>query len=65
MLHFTAHAVLDSFLCLVMSCYGAGFSVIPAYLGDVFGTKELGAVHGYVLTAWAAAGVVGPLLLSY
>ncbi|GAJ27189.1 major facilitator:oxalate:formate antiporter [Liquorilactobacillus sucicola DSM 21376 = JCM 15457] len=51
-------------LCLLMSCYGAGFSVIPAYLGDVFGTKELGAIHGYVLTAWAAAGVVGPLLLS-
>jgi OFA family oxalate/formate antiporter-like MFS transporter len=52
-------------LCLLMSCYGAGFSVIPAYLGDVFGTKELGAIHGYVLTAWAAAGMVGPLLLSY
>ena len=46
-------------LCLIMSCYGAGFSVIPAYLGDVFGTKQLGAIHGYVLTAWAVAGVVG------
>ncbi|WP_367342587.1 OFA family MFS transporter [Limosilactobacillus sp.] len=52
-------------LCLLMSCYGAGFSVIPAYLGDIFGTRELGAIHGYVLTAWAAAGVVGPLLLSF
>ncbi|MCH5386028.1 MFS transporter [Limosilactobacillus reuteri] len=52
-------------LCLLMSCYGAGFSVIPAYLGDVFGTKELGAIHGYILTAWAIAGMVGPLLLSY
>ncbi|MDC7953776.1 OFA family MFS transporter [Liquorilactobacillus mali] len=52
-------------LCLVLSCYGAGFSVIPAYLGDVFGTKELGAIHGYILTAWAAAGIVGPLLLSF
>lgn len=52
-------------LCLLMSCYGAGFSVIPAYLGDVFGTKELGAIHGYILTAWAAAGMVGPILLSY
>lgn len=52
-------------LCLLMSCYGAGFSVIPAYLGDVFSTKELGAIHGYVLTAWAAAGMVGPLLLSW
>lgn len=52
-------------LCLLMSCYGAGFSVIPAYLGDVFSTKELGAIHGYVLTAWAAAGMVGPVLLSW
>ncbi|KMO57347.1 L-lactate MFS transporter [Lacticaseibacillus rhamnosus] len=52
-------------LCLIMSCYGAGFSVIPAYLGDVFGTKQLGAIHGYVLTAWAAAGVAGPTLLSF
>ena len=52
-------------LCLLLSCYGAGFSVIPAYLGDVFGTRELGAIHGYVLTAWAAAGMVGPILLSY
>ncbi|MFT9097966.1 OFA family MFS transporter [Liquorilactobacillus sp.] len=52
-------------LCLVLSCYGAGFSVIPAYLGDTFGTKELGAIHGYILTAWAAAGIVGPLLLSF
>lgn len=51
-------------LCLIMSCYGAGFSVIPAYLGDVFGTKQLGAIHGYVLTAWAVAGVVGLTLLS-
>ena len=48
-----------------MSCYGAGFSVIPAYLGDVFGTKELGAIHGSILTAWATAGMVGPLLLSF
>lgn len=52
-------------LCLTMSCYGAGFAVIPAYLDDVFGTKQLGAIHGYVLTAWAAAGMVGPVILSF
>ncbi|KRN88415.1 L-lactate MFS transporter [Ligilactobacillus ceti] len=52
-------------LCIVMSCYGAGFSVIPAYLSDIFGTKELGTIHGYILTAWAMAGVVGPLVLSF
>ena len=37
-----------------MSCYGGGFASIPAYIGDIFGTKELGAIHGYILTAWAA-----------
>lgn len=52
-------------ICIIMTCYGAGFSVIPAYIGDIFGTKELGAIHGYILTAWAAAGMVGPLLLSF
>ncbi|MBL1230001.1 OFA family MFS transporter [Enterococcus sp. BWB1-3] len=51
-------------ICLIMTCYGAGFSIIPAYIGDVFGTRELGAIHGYILTAWAAAGIVGPILLS-
>ena len=51
-------------ICLIMTCYGAGFSIIPAYIGDVFGTRELGAIHGYILTAWAAAGIAGPVLLS-
>lgn len=51
-------------LCIILSGYGAGFSVIPAYLSDIFGTKDLGAIHGYVLTAWGVAGVVGPVILS-
>lgn len=48
----------------IMTCYGGGFATLPAYIGDLFGTKELGAVHGYLLTAWALAGVVGPILVS-
>lgn len=48
----------------IMTCYGGGFSSIPAYIGDVFGTKELSAIHGYILTAWAMAGIAGPLILS-
>ena len=48
-----------------MSCYGGGFSTIPAYIGDLFGTKQLGAIHGYILTAWAAAGLVGPIFVSW
>lgn len=48
--------------CLVMTCYGGGFSCIPAYLSDVFGTKQLSSIHGRVLTAWACAGIAGPVL---
>lgn len=48
----------------ILTCYGGGFSTVPAYIGDIFGTKQLGAIHGYILTAWALAGVVGPILLS-
>lgn len=65
LLFFKTPFIFSLALCMLMSCYGAGFSVIPAYLGDVFGTKELGAIHGYILTAWAVAGMIGPILLSY
>ena len=50
---------------LILSCYGGGFSTIPAYIGDMFGTKQLGAIHGYILTAWAAAGMAGPLFAAW
>ncbi|MDQ0255792.1 OFA family oxalate/formate antiporter-like MFS transporter [Evansella vedderi] len=52
-------------LFLVMTCYGGGFASIPAYIGDLFGTKQLSAIHGYMLTAWAAAGLVGPILTAW
>lgn len=50
---------------LIMACYGGGFSCIPAYIADLFGTKQLGAIHGYILTAWAAAGLTGPILVAW
>jgi len=49
----------------IMTCYGGAFASIPAYIGDIFGTKQLGAIHGYILTAWALAGLVGPLIIAY
>lgn len=52
-------------LFLIMTCYGGGFSSIPAFIGDLFGTKQLGAIHGYVLTAWAAAGLAGPIFAAW
>ena len=60
----TEIVVFQVVLFFIMSCYGGGFASIPAYIGDIFGTKELGAIHGYILTAWAAAGLVGPLIIS-
>jgi len=49
----------------ILSCYGGGFATLPAFIGDLFGTKELGAIHGYILTAWAFAGLAGPQINAY
>lgn len=57
--------VLAALLFLIVTCYGGGFACLPAYIGDLFGTKELGAIHGYALTAWSFAGVAGPTLASW
>ncbi|HER2960216.1 OFA family MFS transporter [Streptococcus pyogenes] len=51
-------------IATLMTCYGAGFSLIPPYLSDLFGAKELATLHGYILTAWAIAALIGPMLLS-
>jgi len=51
-------------LFLIITAYGGGFACLPAYSGDLFGTKELGAIHGYTLTAWGLADIVGPTLVS-
>jgi hypothetical protein len=44
--------------------YGGGCATIPAYLRDVFGTFQVGAIHGRLLTAWSVAGVLGPQLIN-
>jgi len=51
--------------CVILSMYGGGFSTVPAYLADMFGTQMVGAIHGRLLTAWSAAGVIGPVLINY
>ncbi len=49
---------------LIISMYGGGFAAVPAYLRDLFGTLQVGAIHGRLLTAWSAAGIVGPQLVA-
>ncbi|WP_410658146.1 OFA family MFS transporter [Amycolatopsis sp. lyj-112] len=49
---------------LILSFYGGGFATVPAYLKDLFGTYQVGAIHGRLLTAWSMAGVLGPLIIN-
>jgi MFS family permease len=53
-----------SFL-LIITMYGGGFATVPAYLRDLYGTVNVGAIHGALLTAWSAAGIAGPVLINY
>jgi MFS family permease len=56
------------FVCaflVIISMYGGGFSTVPAYLRDMFGTRYVGAIHGLLLTAWSMAGIFGPVLVNY
>jgi MFS family permease len=52
-------------MCIILSMYGGGFSTVPAYLADVFGTQFVGAIHGRLLTAWSVAGIVGPTVVAF
>ncbi|MFF2527125.1 OFA family MFS transporter [Streptomyces liangshanensis] len=50
---------------VILSFYGGGFATAPAYLKDLFGTYQVGAIHGRLLTAWSTAGVLGPLIVNW
>ena len=54
-----------SAVCIILSMYGGGFATVPAYLADLFGTQMVGAIHGRLLTAWATAGILGPVVVNY
>lgn len=58
-------ALFAGLFCVILTMYGGGFSTIPAYLADIFGTQHVGAIHGRLLTAWATAGVLGPVIVNY
>lgn len=62
----TATSFIFQFLVFaIITCYGGGFACMPAYLSDLFGTKQLSAIHGRILTAWGMAGIAGPTLVSF
>jgi MFS family permease len=58
-------ALFIAAICIILTMYGGGFATVPAYLADLFGTQMVGAIHGRLLTAWSAAGILGPVLVNY
>jgi MFS family permease len=60
----TSTAIFVLVAAIIISFYGGGFSTAPAYLRDLFGVFQVGAIHGRLLTAWSAAGVAGPLIIN-
>src|SRR3546814_6295942 len=58
-------ALFVLFYVIIISMYGGGLSTLPAYLADLFGTRYVGGIHGRLLTAWAAGGILVPVLVNY
>jgi len=52
-------------VCYVLLCYGGGFGTMPSFVGDIFTAKLMPVVYGVILTAWSAAGIVGPQIAAY
>ena len=57
--------IFSALVCYVLLCFGGGFATMPPYILDVFGTEKMAKMYGLVLTAWAAAGICGPLYVGY
>jgi MFS family permease len=57
-------ALFVALTAVIISFYGGGFATVPAYLKDLFGGLEVGAIHGRLLTAWSAAGIAGPTIVN-
>ena len=57
--------VFSALICYVLLCFGGGFATMPSFVLDVFGAKKMSALYGAILTAWAAAGIFGPVYVGY
>ena len=57
--------VFSALVCYVLLCFGGGFATMPSFVLDVFGTKRMSVIYGALLTAWAAAGIFGPVYVGY
>jgi len=56
--------VFAALVCYVLSCFGGGFAVMPSFVIGVYGKQRMSVIYGIVLTAWSAAGIVGPTMVA-
>ena len=57
--------VFSALVCYILLCFGGGFATMPSFVLDVFGPQKMSTIYGTILTAWAAAGICGPLYVGY
>ena len=57
--------IFSALVCYVLLCFGGGFATMPSFIVDVFGSKNMSKIYGTVLTAWSAAGIIGPMYVGY
>ena len=57
--------IFSILVCYILLCFGGGFATMPSFVLDVFGQKKMSTIYGTILTAWAAAGICGPLYVGY
>ena len=57
--------IFSALVCYVLLCFGGGFATVPSFVLEVFGAKRMSVIYGAVLTAWAAAGIFGPVYVGY
>lgn len=56
--------VFSALVCYILLCFGGGFGTMPSFVMEVFGTQRMSVMYGAILTAWAAAGIAGPLIVA-
>jgi OFA family oxalate/formate antiporter-like MFS transporter len=57
--------LFGALICYILLCYGGGFGVMPSFVLNTFGPRLMPVLYGCILTAWSAAGIVGPQVIAW
>ena len=56
--------LVATLFAIVLLCYGGGFGTMPSFVADWFGTRYMGVNYGWILSAWGAGGIAGPIFVA-